>query len=301
MRIGCVVNPLSGGGAGRRLLRLLEDEGLPCCDPTHMDISAWWQSHASNLQVVLGAGGDGTISWLSHLAARHGFPQAVVPWPLGTGNDCARHLRWRPGPVSCQGVQQFVQQIAQAEAVWVDRWQLRGPHGLQRSISHYCSIGRDARIAHAFHRLRLRRPGLFRAAWSNKGLYAACALMDSSRPLAKRVSIAHWDIAPAIDGVVWSNIPSYAGGNCLDRRIRADDGRLDLHAYAGICGLSLALSTWRTPRLIAKAKGYTFHCHSPLLAQCDGEPLVLAPGTYAIVHDGCLRMLRAGACPCREA
>ena len=279
---------------GRRLLQLLQAQGVPCCDPTSMDVSAWWQAHANDLQVLVGAGGDGTISWLSHLAARHGFPQAVAPWPLGTGNDCARHLGWRARPANPAALQDYLLGLERAQEVCVDRWRLTSPQGLERSISHYCSIGRDARIAHAFHRLRQRHSAWFRSPLTNKGIYAACALMDTSRSLRGRLSLQGLAFPhQASDGLVWSNIPSYAGGSCLARRIRANDGQLNLHAYAGMWGLSLALSPWRTPRPIACESVYTFTCHAPVLGQCDGEPLILPPGTYHITPNGHQRMLRA--------
>ena len=161
MEWGFVINQRSGGGAGRRLHALLL-KSWPAeliCELSKTSFDAWYAPLAERLKGIVTAGGDGTIHWLAHSLRGLEDKPLLLPWPMGTGNDCAKFLGWPRLKPEASALTRFRQQLATVRARSVDHWLLEGP-AWQRSMVNYMSLGLDARIALAFDRGRKLAPYL---------------------------------------------------------------------------------------------------------------------------------------------
>ena len=294
-----VVNPRSGGRRGEWLLARLK-ERFP-----EERILAIEEADLAGLARILGergergglvaCGGDGTAAavleacWLANPLK----PVPVGTIPLGTGNDLARHLGWRPpgrtNPLTLLDHQIHALQVASLAAL--DRWVLTG-NGLSQSFYNYLSIGSDARIAARFHALRGHHPWLFRSPAVNKALYGFAALGEPALPINQLVTLHDRPALPSWSrALVLCNITSYAGGSSLGRGVRADDGWLDGFALGPLAATGCALSGARSPRRITRGALLRFALHEPLIAQLDGEPHRLPPGQYTVAHGGKARVI----------
>ncbi|TVR41160.1 MAG: hypothetical protein EA402_13140 [Planctomycetota bacterium] len=291
MKWGWVINTDSGGGAGRKLfaqLRALAPQ-LPCCDVQTMDLVTWMGTHAWDLDRIMVAGGDGSAHWVWHLLAEMSCPLPVALWPLGTGNDLAIFLGHRRRPAQTQQISATM--AAPLQACSLDRFLLEGP-GLRRSIFAYLSLGLDARIALLFDRGRKRMPCGYRAPCLNKLHYGRYVLSAIGRPLEGLIKSPDLCLPRGCQGLIWANIPNFAGGAPLSPESAPGDGRLSCHAYGGLLGLGLGLSPWRRLRSLAHGVSYQWHSPCALPLQIDGEPLVAPPGSYTIRLNGQVQALR---------
>jgi len=292
--IGFCVNTSSGGGTGRALLARLRElhGGELVADVLAGELDpalVRWDGSVGRLVV---AGGDGTVAGvLSRLAAGIASPVPIAVLPLGTGNDLARALGWGPVRFRPDALRAYCAQVHRGVPRHHDAWRLRGP-GVDRVWHNYCSVGHDAAVALAFDRTRRRHPGLFRAAATNKALYAALALRSPARPLAGILACDGVALPRWCRTLVCSNIPSYAGGVRLDPRIRPDDGHLDLHAFGPFPANGLALGP-RRPRRLARRDAASFALAAATPMQCDGEPFLAPAGRYAVGRCGGSLLLAA--------
>jgi diacylglycerol kinase (ATP) len=161
---------------------------------------------------VLCFGGDGTFNWVAStvLALRaDGFPRfrpALVPCPLGTGNDLARALGWGATFPGFNAVPRFVSDAKAAPlGTEIDVWSVSFANSVRpparrvsrtRSRTHtraltrlcravprqtpklgtvqnYFSVGVDAEVSRRFDAARSANPQSFRSQISNKMRYGA--------------------------------------------------------------------------------------------------------------------------------
>lgn len=291
-----VVNPRSGGGAGRRLLadlqaRFTADRAVAIGETDLPALIGRWHGRAAAL---VACGGDGTAAALLDGAWRTapGAPTPVAVWPLGTGNDLARQCA-APlgGPMDLR-----LAWLAAAQARPLDRWLLSGPTG-ERAWFNYCSWGCDARIAQRFHRLRDLHPWAFASSLTNKAYYAGIGLQELGSPLALRLGgdgvsgpIPAWTRS-----LVLANIPSYAGGRRLGSHIAMADGRCDAFALPSGIALGIGLSGIRRPRALGSHRQLDLRLARPAFLQIDGEPLTASPGAYRVVPGGRVQLLMQGS------
>ncbi|MFW5829843.1 MAG: diacylglycerol kinase [Planctomycetota bacterium] len=281
-----VVNPLSGGRLGERLLRHLRHlvpadrvGDLLSCDLTALVRRC--DQEACPLVVM---GGDGSVSSVLNVVAEAGMRVPVGVLPLGTGNDLAAHLgvpNWR--------IPQLGQRLRDLEGfhtVSLDRWQLRGP-SLRSWWYNYCSFGADARIAHQFHVLRMRHPEWFRGRGMNKFWYGMLGLLDPPRRLQRTLgSHLAGRLSDSSRSLVLANITSYAGGSRLCDRIDARDGLLDVLALPGGISLALRLQGLRRTTVLARVPRLDIHVRAGTHLQVDGEARPCRAGVYRILYGG---------------
>jgi len=236
-------------------------------------------THAAPGRILLACGGDGTASSLLDAMYRQRAPGVAAVIPLGTGNDMARALGWRPG----RSLRRCLEAVRSGERVWLDRWLLTGPD-IEVAWFNYCSLGCDARVALRFDRLRRQQPWMFRNPVTNKLIYAVLGGSEAGRPLAVRVldeRLPRW-----VRAVVWTSIASYGGGGDLGGGVAADDGLVDGFALGS--GLMMGLGTHgpRFPKRLGARARWRFLVSSPAVLQTDGEARRVAAGRYTITHAG---------------
>jgi len=289
-----LVNPLSGGQAGRRLFvalrrRLPADRVLATADIPAAELAARWHGRAAGL---IACGGDGTAASLlegAHRAAAGAADSTPIGiMPLGTGNDLARVA----GAPLAGALDARLAWLTTAKAQALDRWLLVGPAG-QQSWFNYCSWGCDARIAARFQRLRDLHGAFLRSRTANLLCYAGLGLQECGSLLALQVQLsgqAH-QIPGWARSLVVANIPSYAGGRRLGPRIASGDGRCDVFSLGSGIALGIGLSGWRRPRGHGAHDRAVVRLRHALHLQLDGEPALAPPGTYRIAHGGTVRLL----------
>ncbi len=295
-----VVNPRSGGRAGPWLLARLRErvpaEHVLTIDEADIPAIARLLAERSDRGALIACGGDGTAAavieacWLAD-------PRKPVPvgtLPLGTGNDLARHLGWRPR----RGLQPLTHLDHQLHAlqfsplVGLDRWVLSGA-GITQPFYNYLSLGADARVAARFHTLRRDAPWLFRSPAVNKAIYGGAALSEPALRLSEVLDLGPGgpELPSWTRALVLCNVTSYAGGSRLSPRIRGDDGWIDGFALGPAGAMALALARLRRPRAVIRSAVVHFRLHTPLIAQFDGEPHRLPAGHYTVAHGGRARVI----------
>jgi len=291
-----VVNPRSGGRAGTWLLarlreRLAEERVMSIDEIALSDLARAIVDRGDSVAVIA-CGGDGTaaavIEACWQVAPLRPVPVGTIP--LGTGNDLARHLGWRPHrkALAAHQLDHQIHALQVGPLAGLDRWVLTGA-GMSQAFYNYVSLGADARVAARFHTLRRDQPWLFRSPAINKALYGVVSLSEPA--LRLETTITGLALPPWTRAVVFANIASYAGGTRLSADIRADDGWIDGFALAGGSALGLAVAGVRQPHGFMRGGVVRFTLHNPLLAQLDGEPLRLLPGHYTIAHGGRARVI----------
>eukprot|EP01071_Lankesteria_metandrocarpae_P009877 Lankesteria_metandrocarpae@DN5258_c0_g1_i3.p2 len=181
---------------------------------------------------VLICGGDGTVCWVvSELHKQFGTSSDIyVPvglLPVGTGNDLSRILGW--GVCFDGDVQRSLQRVQKAHSTLLDVWEykvydLRTNSELKSGVfTNYLDVGVAAKIANSFHELRTSHPELFQSRLGNKMRFGEISVKDyfvsssvdlSSAKLYCDGELVEWPMTH-VEGVVFLNIPSFAGGVCL--------------------------------------------------------------------------------------
>ena len=133
-----IVNPGSGGRHGPKLVtkfkEVLGDDRVCNILESKDSLRKVLEKHKEipNLK-ILACGGDGTVGWLLAEMDKIDFGPNRDTWPvvavipLGTGNDLSRALGWGGSHVS-RPVEDVLKDIAEAEAVDLDRWTIEISH-----------------------------------------------------------------------------------------------------------------------------------------------------------------------------
>jgi diacylglycerol kinase family enzyme len=238
---------------------------------------------AAGYQVVLAAGGDGTLGDVAHGLA--GSATALAPLPVGTANSLARELLLpRPTLLDRNRLLQTAVQLLNGRLQHIDLgWvsQVGGENG--RHWLLWVGVGADG------HLVEQIEP---RPQWSKKlgklG-YALQALGQVWRlpRQAMVVSIDGRSVSGRFLLVLLSNCRRYAGGELvMNRQAQLDDGTFDIWLLHGH-GLARALRyLWRI-RWQGEAKGegverlngrcVTIHATPTAAIQTDGEPTGQTP------------------------
>ena len=128
MRITLLHNP--GSGYGRyskdQLLTLIGEQGY---EPDYQEIGEGFEDVLDDPgELLVVAGGDGTVGHVAKAVARHGGRVSqvpIAPLPLGTANNTARYLGWRGAP------EELIPAWAEARKSAVDIGEAEGPWGTE--------------------------------------------------------------------------------------------------------------------------------------------------------------------------
>eukprot|EP01137_Pigoraptor_chileana_P003715 Opistho-2@44325 len=314
------INPKSGGKQGVKLLHEFQSllNPLQVVDLTRGGPLPGLMLFSSlkNFRVLV-CGGDGTAGWVLSSLDKLGLdprpPIGILP--LGTGNDLARALRWGGG-YSEEKIPPILDQMEVAEVVHFDRWNLHvtpfevandgGPSGAAAQppldvINNYFSVGADANTALAFHQAREKNPDRFKSRIGNKMYYGVVGGMDilkhSMKDLYKSVTLTCDDqdytsliLKEKLEGIVFLNIPSYAGGtnpwgnrdgdNFFAQAL--DDGFIEVLGITSSFDLAMQQARMGSGFRICQCKRAVLTTAKALPVQVDGEPCLLAPSVIDI-------------------
>ncbi|MGN8025883.1 diacylglycerol/lipid kinase family protein [Microbacterium sp. 22242] len=285
-----IVNPAAGRGRAmakaEAVGRALEGRGA-VVDIRHGETAADTrrlveQAIAETPDVLVIAGGDGTISAVLDLLADAPVPLAVVPG--GTGNDFAAALELPQDPA------RLADMILRGLPRAVDLGVVRSTHGSHLFLT-VAACGFDAKVAARTNRLRWPR-GAIR-------YYLALAL-ELIRLAPQRYRITDEQGEREIPGTLLAlcNTRCYGGGMPIAPKAIPDDGRLEVvhvehigrmrllrlfpHLLHGTHMMLPEVSTWGSREIAVSAPG--------LVVYADGERL--AEGACAVaVRRGALTVL----------
>ncbi len=287
-----LINPVSGKQAGRNLkdsiisgVNGVLDSDSYDIEYSERDIERQCNNHLINYEIVVVAGGDGTISQVVSVIKGLEKKPKVGIIPIGTGNDLANSLGILHLYKS-QGLGALLKVILRCNVAKVDILGLgNGP-----IFTNYLGIGSDAKISNDFGRLRYK-PVFRRICWcfSNKAFYGLLALKNIfyRMPFDIEISYKNEDsktdtiaINKGLCEILITNTSVYAGGVEISSKCRMDDGKFEVTVIRGMwewIHLSFAmllkkpldtitknLMQFQTDRLELNFTGETF-------CQIDGE------------------------------
>ncbi len=240
-----IINPVSGklSGGGLRERILSELDGV--LEPESFDIEyseeEWGKkthSRFSDYEIVVVAGGDGTVSKVVKTIAGLEQKPKLGIIPIGTGNDLANSV----GILDCyksQGLGPLLQRILRGEVVKMDILSLNNGY----IFSNYLGLGCDAKISSDFNRLRYKP--VFRTlcrCLSNKVFYGLLVIMNLLYRIPFDIEIEYNNqyfstgvisITKGSCGILVTNTKMYAGGVMLSSKCRMDDGKFEVTVIRG--------------------------------------------------------------------
>jgi diacylglycerol kinase family enzyme len=287
-----LINPVSGKLAGRSLKEciiselsgVLESDSLDI-EYSAKDIENQCNDYLSNYEIVVVAGGDGTISQVVKVIAHLENKPKLGIIPIGTGNDLANSL----GVLhiyKSHGLAALLKIILRCKVVKLDILSLDNNF----IFTNYLGIGSDAKISGDFNRLRYMP--VFRnicSCISNKGFYGLLVLKNILYRIPFDIEVSYENeystteaitINKGLCEILITNTKVYAGGVELSSKCRMDDGKFEVTVIRGIREwiqmffallfkkpldtISPNLMQFQTDRLELKFTGDTFY-------QVDGE------------------------------
>jgi len=286
MKVALVVNPragrLRGAATGRQAARLMADDGwrvelIETKAPGEAGRLAR-EAAASGYELVVGVGGDGTLSELLNGLLGTGVPCGIIP--CGTGNDFASFV----GLSGNLGT--AVRQLLDGSPRRIDMGRFVGS---SRYFINSVGVGFDARIAERINRRRRVTSGLWAYLPTIFAELVRCAPLSATVEVDGQRYEDDWLL------VVVANGYSYGAGFKIAPQARCDDGLLDvvLVGMRGRLAVLRALPRVRRgahtsdPKVtMLRAQHVTIQTDQPSPALVDGDvraqtPLEIevAPGT----------------------
>lgn len=276
-RVSVVVNPVRAGSRVRDAVVIAcRRAGWP--DPVFHETTVEDPGQGAALaalereaDVVLAAGGDGTIRWVAETLSGTGVPLGVIP--LGTGNLLARNLGAAlDDPMRSVEVALF----GDLKSVDMARMRLEDEHG-GTSEHQFCVIsgaGFDAQIMDADDALKKR------VGWAAYGASAARHLVSPPRWARFSVDGGPWT-ARQVRSIMVANCGLLTGGIELVPGARLDDGLLDLVVMSprtptgwAVMAAKVALRHQQNLPVMETHRGRKVRAEfwEPIESQLDGDP-----------------------------
>jgi YegS/Rv2252/BmrU family lipid kinase len=296
-RVAIIINPISGTGGRRGVLRdrvsmagaLAQRHGLdPLISvserPGHIRELAQSALDAG-ATAVLAWGGDGTINEIgSVLAFRHATLGII---PSGSGNGLARELR-----IPLTAPEAFAVALGGDDRV-IDCGELDG-----HLFFNIAGIGVDARIAHEFAAHGLERRGFRRY------LEIGARELFRYRPDAHTIRVDAGTVRSHAMLIAIANGRQYGNGALIAPHARLDDGQLDVvivehrpawRALVQVPQVFLGKVDRVSGVTIVRGERIEITSGRPMIYHCDGETHVGGAVVRARVHPAALRVRVAKA------
>jgi diacylglycerol kinase family enzyme len=292
--IAFLINPISGGGIGKRVYNQLPQ----IMDSFGFAAGAWRAelTEAGRLEEqtdgmldsarkVIAVGGDGTIGFvLSRLRKRDLAGTEIGLIPLGTGNDLGRamgifRIYNERGLIAC------VKRLLKAKSTRFDLWDLNG----KLTMASYVSLGMDAAVLHDFDVAR-KAGKIPTGSLYNKLFYVQAFGRRSANRISGQCTLVlgqdGGEQRIELDGAlccVVANINSYAAGARVFPSARFDDGFLEIAVFDKLWKFSTLVGVTRLIPRFAKLMGSRirlYHARSVEIiggagefCQLDGEDI----------------------------
>jgi diacylglycerol kinase family enzyme len=287
-----LINPVSGKMSGKSLGECIISELSGVIERDNFDIEYSEQDIEkqckyllSNYEIVVVAGGDGTVSQVVKVITSLERKPKLGIIPIGTGNDLANSVGVLHVYKS-QGLGALLKIILSCRVVKHDVLSLDNNF----PFTNYIGVGCDAKISCDFNRLRYIP--FFRyicSCLSNKAFYGLLILKNFFYRVPFEIEIRYTNehsssesltISKGLRQILITNTKFYAGGVDISSNYKIDDGRFEVTVIRGIREwvymlfamllkkplntISHSLMQFQTDRLELEFTGDTF-------CQVDGE------------------------------
>lgn len=291
-------NPVSGRRRARRkaeaLRTYLQQRSIPFCwrdteGPGHARTLAQ-EARASGGELVIAAGGDGTISQVAgSLLDSEGRGPELLPWPMGSGNDFVANTG-----AACSG-KHLERSFSDGESIRVDAIELQIQDPFHTPI--YCfnnvGLGLEAEVIRQSHAIQHLRglPLYLSAAWRSLRHAQAYAVTLCSDQQTVDVRLSMLAIA---------NGSRTGGGFRILPNARVDDGLMDVALLAaggnrmllpllGLVLLGLHVHSRRVQ--VSRVAELTLSCLEGIPVHADGDLIAESVRQMrCIMHPGVLRV-----------
>jgi len=286
-KISLLVNPFSGGGRGEEIFeqvrialrgdtRLKErviylEKTLPMDDP---GLPYERMFHESD--IVLIAGGDGTVHQAVNMVKESCFKGSLAVYPLGTGNDLASALGNRE-PDIVKFIRKIIDKPKTAE---VDIFSLNS----DLFFVSFASFGGDAWVLSQYERLcnRLYGTKAYRIPYIKYLLYIIPAVKEM---LFRPDSVREKGDSKPYAAVIVNNLQTYAGGCIFDLDSSMSDGKPEIARFSSKLAYLKLIAT-RTGLLSPSHDTRTME--TPFTLEFDSDvPVQVAGEDYSGYFSGC--------------
>lgn len=240
---------------------------------TARDISPAIMQSAGHANMVIVAGGDGTLNAAAEAAVKTDLTLGVLP--MGTANDLARTLDI---PLTLAGAAQV---IAAGKTRSIDAGMVNGHH-----FFNVASIGLASDIAHSLTREAKRRLG--RLSYPIMALRALAAASPFHAEITNKDRHTHVRTLQVAVG----NGRFYGGGNAIEQDASADDGYLDLYSleFSTVWQMALMLRSFRNGQhglweevRTDKCTKFEIRTRKPKPVNVDGEIVTSTPAVFEVL------------------
>jgi YegS/Rv2252/BmrU family lipid kinase len=241
-----LINPVSGKLIGQCLkdciiseLEGVLDHGSYDIESSEKDTGEQCKNLLSNYEIVVVAGGDGTVSQVVKVIARLEKKPKLGIIPIGTGNDLANSIGILHVYKS-QGLGALLKMILRCKVAKLDILSLDN----NLIFTNYLGIGSDAKISVDFNRLR-HKP-IFRKICrciSNKALYGLLTLKNIFYRIPFDIELSYQNEHSITESITTNkglceilitNTKVYAGGVEVSSKCRMDDGKFEVTVIQGM-------------------------------------------------------------------
>ena len=235
-----LINPVSGKQVGQSLKDcivaeldgILESESFDL-EYSEIDIEGQCNNLLPNYEIVVVAGGDGTISQVVKVITRLDKKPKIGIIPIGTGNDLANSVGVLHVYKS-QGLGILLKMILRCNVAKMDILSLDNNF----IFTNYLGIGSDAKISVDFNRLRYTP--VFRKICrciSNRAFYGLLVLKNIFYRIPFDIKISYKNehsktesiaIKKGLCEILITNTKIYAGGVEISSKCRMNDGKFEV-------------------------------------------------------------------------
>ncbi len=296
-------NPASGRGLGAsrwpRVETLIRREAprgstVECLATEYPGHAAALAAKAAEggAELVIAAGGDGTISEVANGLIGSSAAMAIVP--MGTGNDLCR-------TIGVQSQIEFAAETAfrgQSKQVDVVRWNCGQRSGYFMNVA---GCGFDAKVAERVNQ------GFKRIRGTSAYLAAVLSVLRSYQAARLMLDLDGEQVECDAMLCAFANGKTYGGGMRVAPDALLDDGLLDIvlvESLSKAAFLRAFPSVFRGRHLSHpkvrsfRARRASVRCESPMPALADGESIGLLPADFEVVP-GALRLMHPSRPPNR--
>ncbi len=305
-----LINPVSGSKSGQKIASLLGNDSstqgirkhLVFTDPGRLESQVLSLAPGRDLVVI--AGGDGTVSRVVNGLSRIETPPPFAILPIGTGNDLARTTGWWH-IWHDEGLDGFWAAVSAGKVKPIDLWACNGGP----VFVAYAGFGLDARILESVEHVRKTGIGRLLGEYGTRFLYAACGARHVLFPVRGcNTRDIELSIPPtrnnqhgnnmAGHALLLININHYAGGGRINPTGRWDDGRLEAFILPRAAAYLMLLLKGRVgifspPHADAQQDQLEIFTRQAIPVHFDGEFAGNIPvhKRLGVNHERCLPML----------